>query len=318
MKRFSNILLVVDTEAESAAGLSRAVTLARNNQASLTIVSIVEEMFSEPTSAALSVELCATSLDEERARLDNMIALVAEPDITIQSKTLVGKPFIEIIRHVLRHDHDLVIKCADELQGTVRTLFGSTDMHLLRKCPCPIWIIKSTGQAPVGRILAALDHDPENTATTALNRQILQMSTSLALSECCELDIVHAWRLGCESFMRSPRTMLSEAEVDELVAEEGRNRRHWLESLVTTYGAKADKDAMKYLNPRSHVLNGYAIQVVPALARDVGADLVIMGTVGRSGVAGLFMGNTAENILAQLDCSVLAIRPPGFETPVRA
>ena len=113
MKRFSNILLVVDTEAKSAVALSRAVALARNNQASLTIVSVVEEMFSEPTSAALSLELCATLLREEHARLDNMIASVVEPDINIQSKTLVGKPFIEIIRHVLRHDHDLVIKRAD-------------------------------------------------------------------------------------------------------------------------------------------------------------------------------------------------------------
>lgn len=317
MKRFSNILLVVDTEAESAAALSRAVALARNNQASLTIVSVVEEISSNPTRAVLWVELCAKLLGDERARLDNMIVSVAEPDINITSKTLVGKAFIEIIRHVLRHDHDLVIKCADEPQGTVRTSFGSTDMHLLRKCPCPIWIIKSTGRAPVGRIMAALDHDPENTATTALNRQILEMSTSLALSEFCELDIVHAWRLAWESFIRSPRSTLSEAEVDDMVAEEGRNRRHWLESLVTTYGAETDKDAMNYLNPHLHVFKGHPTQVVPTTARDVGADLVIMGTVGRSGVAGLFMGNTAESILAQLDCSVLAIKPPGFETPVR-
>ena len=316
MKRFSNILLVVDTEAENAVALSRAVALARNNQASLTIVSVVEEMSSNPTRAILWVELCIKILGEERARLDNVIASVAEPDINITSKTLVGKPFIEFIRQVLRHDHDLVIKCADEPQDVARTLFGSTDMHLLRKCPCPIWIIKSTGQAPFSRILAALDHDPENPATTALNRQILEMSTSLALSESCELDIVHAWRLAWESFMRSPRSTLSKAEVDEMVAEEGQNRRHWLDSLVTTYGAKADKDAMNYLNPRLHLLNGRATQVVPTTARELGADLVIMGTVGRSGVAGLLMGNTAENILAQLDCSVLAIKPPGFETPV--
>ena len=316
MNRFSNILLVVDTEAESAVALHRAVALARNNQASLTLASVVEDPFSEPTSAAQAIELRDALLSEQRERLDDMIVSVAQPDIGITANVLVGKPFIEIIRHVLRHDHDLVIKCADEPQGTVRTLFGSTDMHLLRKCPCPIWIIKSTGQAPFARILAALDYDPENTATTALNRQILEISTSLALSEFCQLDIVHAWRLACESFMRSPRTTLSEAEVDEMVAEEARNRRRWLERLVTTYGAKAEKDAMNYLNPRLHVLNGHATQVVPTTARDVGADLVIMGTVGRTGVAGLFMGNTAENILAQLDCSVLAIKPPGFETPV--
>jgi nucleotide-binding universal stress UspA family protein len=38
--------------------------------------------------------------------------------------------------------------------------------------------------------------------------------------------------------------------------------------------------------------------------------------VGRVGIPGFFMGNTAEEILDQIDCSVLAIKPPGFESPV--
>ena len=41
-----------------------------------------------------------------------------------------------------------------------------------------------------------------------------------------------------------------------------------------------------------------------------------MGTVGRTGIPGLLIGNTAETILQQVDCSVLAIEPPGFVTPV--
>jgi len=41
-----------------------------------------------------------------------------------------------------------------------------------------------------------------------------------------------------------------------------------------------------------------------------------MGTVGRIGIRGLFIGNTAEAILNQVECSVLAVKPPGFQTPV--
>lgn len=40
-------------------------------------------------------------------------------------------------------------------------------------------------------------------------------------------------------------------------------------------------------------------------------------TVARTGVAGIIMGNTAETILNQIDCSILAIKPPGFVTPVK-
>jgi len=45
-------------------------------------------------------------------------------------------------------------------------------------------------------------------------------------------------------------------------------------------------------------------------------DLMIMGTVARTGIPGFFIGNTAESILSQIDCSVLTIKPPGFVSPV--
>ncbi|WP_432648854.1 universal stress protein [Methylomarinum roseum] len=41
-----------------------------------------------------------------------------------------------------------------------------------------------------------------------------------------------------------------------------------------------------------------------------------MGTLGQTGISGFLIGNTAEAILDQLQCSVLAIKPPGFRSPV--
>jgi len=46
------------------------------------------------------------------------------------------------------------------------------------------------------------------------------------------------------------------------------------------------------------------------------ADLVVMGTVSRTGIPGLLIGNTAEVILNNLECSVLAVKPADFATPV--
>jgi len=52
------------------------------------------------------------------------------------------------------------------------------------------------------------------------------------------------------------------------------------------------------------------------LAAEHGIDLIVMGTVCRTGVAGFFIGNTAENVLQQVDCSVLTVKPEGFVSPV--
>ena len=57
-------------------------------------------------------------------------------------------------------------------------------------------------------------------------------------------------------------------------------------------------------------------QAIPALVRELDADLVVMGTVARTGIPGLIIGNTAEAVLSQLRCSVLAIKPSAFVSPV--
>ena len=58
-----------------------------------------------------------------------------------------------------------------------------------------------------------------------------------------------------------------------------------------------------------------ALNLAP-FARRHGMDIIVMGTVGRTGLPGLFIGNTAENVIDQVDCSLLAVRPEGFASPV--
>ena len=65
-------------------------------------------------------------------------------------------------------------------------------------------------------------------------------------------------------------------------------------------------------------MKGHAREVVPECARALGTELVVMGTVGRTGIPGFVIGNTAEQILNQIDCSVLTIKPAGFISPVTA
>ncbi len=319
MKRFSNILLIADAADDTSVALDRAVTLAVNNQASLTLVGTVDLISAELQMAVTAVtpeELCDIAVTEKREKLDQIVETITDEEIVVETKVLVGKPFIEIIRLVLGNDYDLVIKCVEPATSYKHVLFGSTDMHLMRKCPCPVWIIKPTIHPHYRRILAAVDQDPEDAVKELLNRQILEMSTSLALAESSELHVVHAWDLVGEDQLRSMRTGFSDTEVDEMAEEAASEKRRWLENLLDTFGAKADKDAVDYLKPQLHLIKGDAKHIVPTTARELDVDLVVMGTVTRTRIAGFFMGNTAENILTQLNCSVLTVKPPGFISPV--
>lgn len=319
MKRFQNILVIIDSGSGPAAALQRAVSLARNNQATLTLCAVVDAIPTEmplAVSAVTPAELADFAFDEKQDQLEQILQSVNTAGLSIRTRVLVGKPFIEIIRQVLACDHDLIIKNADSETGLKEMLFGSTDMHLMRKCPCPVWIIKPTDEPHYRRILAAVDQDPAGAEKGALNRQILEMSTSLALAEFSELHVVHAWHLIGENYLRSGRSRYSDAEVNSLVSDAACNRRDWLETLVNTCAAKPTDDALDDVRPQLHVIEGAAGRVVPALARQLDVDLIVMGTVARSGIAGFFIGNTAESILMQINCSVLTLKPPGFVSPV--
>lgn len=74
---------------------------------------------------------------------------------------------------------------------------------------------------------------------------------------------------------------------------------------------------MQDLRVQTHLVKGEAGSLIPALARHRHIDVIVMGTVCRTGIAGLFIGNTAERVLRRVNCSILAVKPEGFVTPVK-
>ena len=82
-----------------------------------------------------------------------------------------------------------------------------------------------------------------------------------------------------------------------------------LDELLAS-GSSVDAPWQKYLR------HGPAEQVVPELVNEYQIDLLVMGTVARSGLNGVLIGNTAERVLDEVPCSVLAVKPPGFVSPI--
>jgi nucleotide-binding universal stress UspA family protein len=323
MKRFKNILCVMESEDACQSALERAMTLAENNQATVTVATVTERLKLSggmPGGGSVPPDL----QDRVTAAQTQWLETLVEPyreRIEVNTLVLTGTPFLEIIRDVLRNGRDLVIKCPESPDWLNRFL-SSDDMHLLRKCPCPVWLVKPETSASYQSILAAVDVDdsypPEELKTRqALNTIIMELAGSMAVSEFAELHVVHAWQAIGESAMRDGAFMhRPEEEVNAYVEQVRAHHARRLDELMRDAGAKLGSDAMDYLKPQLHLLKGLARKEIPALAKRLQVDCIVMGTVARTGIRGFIMGNTAETILEQIDCSVLAIKPPGFETPV--
>lgn len=322
MKRFNNILCVLETGNTGKSILERAVVLAENNQASLTVIEVTERI----AAGAELPETVTITADLQNAMVNSLeqdLAALIEPyrmRIGIKTKVLVGTPFLEIVREVLRSGYDLVVK-SPETQDWLDRLFGSDDMHLLRKCPCPVWLIKRQAPTSYRRILAAVDVDDaystaELESRRMMNLHILELASSLALSDFAELHVVHAWHAAGEGIMRGGFMRMQEEEVIDYVDHVKRQHAVGLDALMHEVNSHMERESLEYLKPQSHLVMGNPRQEIPVLARKIEAELVVMGTVARTGIPGFIVGNTAETILNQLDCSVLAIKPAGFITPV--
>jgi universal stress protein E len=322
MQRFKDILFVAIPDAVNGTAMERAAVLADNNQARLTVVDIIDEI---PSNAKLLdrslsvVDLQKMIAAEHQEALQTLIT-PWNNNIEIQTKVLIGTPFMEIIREILRNGRDLVIKMAQS-GSLLDQVFGSDDMHLLRKCPCPVWLFKSSSPKTFQRILAAVDVDdyysPEDFSTRhLLNIQILEIASSLALSESAELHIVYAWEVIGEGTMYRAIKAIPGGDIDSYIEEVRKKYQQRLNVLVDEIIVKLGQKTIEYLQPKLHLLKGSPRTEIPALAGEIETDLVIMGTVARTGIPGFFMGNTAETIINHTNCSVLAIKPPGFVTPI--
>ena len=308
MKRFKNILYFADGATVRCSALERALALSAANEARLTVFDVVPEQGSKlEVVGRWEADLDAIASEYRRAELDALVEGFQETGLDITKRVVSGIPFMEVIRAVLNDHHDLVIKEARPPDSFVRRVLGSTDLHLLRKCPCPIWIDRSGAVMPYKAILAAVD--PATEEQDDSTRLILDLATSLSGREGASVAVVHAWSLPSEPLLRSGRVEISSTDLDILLGELKKQHADRLGEILTDYGISVEDE-------RVHLVKGEPAPSIRAVSNELDADLVVMGTLGRSGIPGLFIGNTAEDILQATQASVFAIKPTGFVSPV--
>lgn len=155
---------------------------------------------------------------------------------------------------------------------TSRFTFTESKWALLKNAPCPVVLIRPDAMAKRKVIIAAVNFQAQRDVQRELNRKILEHAKFYAEAYGAELNLIN----GYLDSMTYP--------------DRGR--------LVNETGMPADS---------IYVRNGYTSDVVSALAEEIDADLVIMGTLGQNGMTTTRRGNTAERLIAALSCDVMVV-----------
>ncbi len=314
MKRFTKILCTLGIGDTHDRLLERAVDLALKHQAELTVANVVEPV---PAGWQVLTKQHNAGRRFEAERMQRLESAVSpyRTRLNIDTHVVIGKPFLSIIREVLSSGYDLVIRESEDPDWLERVL-GSDDMQLLRHCPCPVWLVDPSAPLHCQRLLAAVDVDQQYPADEletrhTLNRRILDLACSIAIAESAELHVVDVWESLSASYAGIGRKLST--EYNERTKNEHASA---LASLLHETMAAISPEASNRIELSEHLVAGYPRRQIPDLAEQIEADLVVMGSVARIGVPGLFVGNTAESVLSQIQCSVLVVKPPGFISPV--
>ncbi|MEO1198783.1 MAG: universal stress protein [Pseudomonadota bacterium] len=319
--RFRSILAVSLLEADDGETLRLAADLAHEHGARLSVLAVSDALpeiewlaqFTKSSRGQVEDRLIA----DQRAWLEAEVARIAS-DRDVAIDVHIGKPFLEIIRAVLAEGHDLVVKTAEEAEGLHRYLFTSTDQHLLRKCPCPVWLRLPDAPRPTRTVLAAVDVSGATNdgadAEADLNQTILETAARIAAFEAASLHVIHVWDAPGEGLVR--RWATEDESVTTYVREIEAQHRQALTALIDAAGVRLGSDLAGRLRLTPQLARGAPRSVIPARADALGVDLIVMGTIARTGVPGLIIGNTAEDVLNAIECSVVTVKPPGYVSPV--
>jgi len=307
MKRFKNILVGVDLSwgdravAEelsepNAEAVRQALWLAKLNSASVHFLFSLELSSKTQQLISQSSDTESSVIDEAEDRLSKMVAEVRAQGIAAEGQVVVGKSWVEMIQQVLRNRHDLVLVGTRHLGALQGFLLGSTAIKLLRKCPCAVWVTQPRPNQECKSILIAHDMRP-------VGDMALDLGASMAELQNAQLHVLHAAEFPEFDYILPSRIPTAD-EREEFRSEfEG----HVKQQLQRTDISLPAKTHFAIEPPDFAILN---------CVKQYDVDLLVMGTLGRSGVSGFITGNTAEKLLPQIPCSLLAIKPPGFQSPV--
>ncbi|MEA5445145.1 universal stress protein [Gammaproteobacteria bacterium AB-CW1] len=301
----SRILAILDPSLDKNRAAQRALAMARDHGASLTLA-VFEDHQTIVESGLMGDALTRQAIDiweQETAQwLNNLADSLGEDGIEIETRVKTGRPLADkVLETVAEGDYDLVVKDCDAGSRLSRAFFTPLDWHLLRRCPVPLMLVKSTSKDKPGRIAAAVDPFHERGKPAELDERILTTAQSLAKHYEARLDVIHACQtqpLGANSPIEGPALQFE--KVREEIATHHRNA---LRQLTDRF----DVDPS-----HAHFIDATARRAIPDFTREQGVDLLVMGTVTRKGLTRLIMGSTAEAILGNLECDVLAIKPEGF------
>lgn len=304
MKKPQQILVVITREKPVQPALERALLFARNGPITITLFSAIYEPALELTTVFAKDHrntLRQQYIDNRESYLKKIAQSFAAKSVTIKSIVVWHKKTAQaVVEFTQDNPIDLTVKRISSDASSENPFVMPTDWHLLRFCHSPLLLVRDEKWHPGNAILGAVCPTTECSEHQKLNTVILQYSLFLAELLNAEAHLVNT---HVSPELEIPKDF---PRIDLKGLKDKVNQFHFksMQKLIAEH---------PFNDRHIHNIEGLPEEKIPLTAERIQAQLVVMGTVGRTGLTAAFMGNTAERVLARLKGEVLALKPENFE-----
>ena len=285
MKR---ILVATDLSTRSDRAMRRAVILAHQFSATIVIVHVIDD--DQP------VRLRQAEVREASALLEEIAATVRDIDrISCEARVVLGEPFQAIADAVEATDADLVVMGPHRRQALRDVFVGTTVERTIRRSPRPVVMANAVPAGRYDRVLLATDLSEGSADAIAAARD-------LGILDGADTIVVNAFDSPAVNLMI--RTATAMERLKEHIAEADARAMGELTDFLRGIGLQPTRRVVQFIE-------GSAAATIRDRIGTEKADLVVIGTHGRSGVAKFFLGSVAEEILRSSAIDVLVVPMTG-------
>jgi nucleotide-binding universal stress UspA family protein len=282
MKMLEKILVATEFGQSQADTVRTAVTVARTFGSEILLVHVIPGIPDSPLDLSAQKTVADERLQDLRAEIAGGGVRVADPIVA------VGAPFDEIIELADAHDVNVIMVGSGEQDGESPFCWGLTAEKLVRKARKPVWTAKAGATGKFNTILCPVDFsDPA--------RRALTNAVHLARTFRAHLTVLAVVQRLAETSVTAADTT---EPVQAMYAEADLRKFDRFLADFDFYNVRWSKN-VRYGRPHEQILT---------LAREQGADLLVMGSTGRTGLARILMGSVAEKVLREVPCSAVTVK----------
>ncbi|RJQ51358.1 MAG: universal stress protein [Nitrospiraceae bacterium] len=287
--KLEKFLLSTDASEFSEGAIREAINLSKTCSGKLFAISVIE---TNPEYETLAPQLVEKAEKETRRHLEAVKARALKEGVDCEIIARQGdEPYRYIVEEAEKIKAEIIIMGRRGRKGLKRLMMGSETARVIGHAPCKVLVVPRAARVEFRNILVATDGSKFSEAA---------VSEAISIAKRCDSNLIVISVVPSEA--GSPfdivHSEMHKGTVSDKEFQEAEKNVKNVKTLAEENGVRV----------KGFILSGRPYEAIIETAKENKADLIVVGSHGRTGLAKVFMGSVTERVIGLAECAVLVVK----------